>query len=481
MYFKDLRAYISALEDRAEIKTISKEVSPDLEAAEIADRMIKSGGPALLFKNVKGSQFPLLMNMFGTESRTAFSLGVNALNDLQNKMKVLLDQKPPETLWEKLKMIPRLKQLSDMLPKINKDGPCHEVVIKDNPDLNMLPIVKTWPMDGGKFITLPLVFTKDPVTGERNTGMYRMQVYDGRTTGMHWHIHKHGAAHFRKYRQLGKRMDVAVALGVDPQTIYAATAPLPDGVDEMIFAGFLREQPVELVQCINSDIEVPAYAEFVLEGYVDPEEMRTEGPFGDHTGYYSMEDLYPVFHITAITHRKDAIYPATIVGKPPMEDCFIGKATERLFLPLIQKILPEIVDINLPIEGVFHNMAFVSIDKSIPGHARKVINALWGLGQFMLTKMIVVFDKDVDVQNIKDVIWRLGNNVDPQRDVIIQQGPVDVLNHAAPETGFGSKMGIDATKKTAEEGHRRIWPPVIEMPDEIKALVTKSWKEYGFY
>ncbi len=479
MYFKDLRAYISALEDRTEIKTISKEVSPVLEVAEIADRMIKTGGPALRFNNVKDSQFSLVMNMFGTESRMAFSLGVNSLNDLQNKMRALLDQKPPETLWEKLKTLPRLKQLSDMLPKTIKDGPCHEVVLKDNPNLNMLPIVKTWPMDGGKFITLPLVFTNDPVTGDRNVGMYRMHVYDAKTTGMHWHVHKHGAAHFRKYRQLGKRMDVAVVIGIDPQTLYAATAPLPDGVDEMIFAGFLREQPVELVKCINSDIEVPAYAEFVLEGYVDPDEFRTEGPFGDHTGYYSMEDQYPVFHITTITHRNNAIYQATIVGKPPMEDCFIGKATERLFLPLIQKILPEIVDINLPIEGVFHNMAFVSIDKSIPGHARKVINALWGLGQFMLTKIIVVFDKDVDVQNIKDVIWRLGNNVDPQRDIIIQQGPVDVLNHAAPEIGFGSKMGIDATKKTSEEGHKRIWPPTIEMPAEIKELVTKNWKEYG--
>ena len=480
MAFRDLREYVAALEQRGELKVVTREVSPVYEAAEIADRMIKTGGSALLFKNVAGSRFPLVMNMFGTEQRTAFALGVNSLNDLRLRMKALLDQKPPETFWEKLKMLPKLKELSDMLPKVLRDGPCHEVVIQDNPDVTMLPLVKTWPLDGGKFITLPLVFTKDPLSGERNVGMYRMHVYDGRTTGMHWHVHKHGAAHFRKYRQLGKRMDVAVVIGIDPQTIYAGTAPLPDGVDELVFAGFLREQPVELVKCIHSDIEVPAHAEIILEGYVDPEEFRTEGPFGDHTGYYSMEDQYPVFHITAITHRRDAIYPATIVGKPPMEDCFIGKATERLFLPLIQKILPEIVDINLPIEGVFHNMAFVSIDKSIPGHARKVINALWGLGQFMLTKMIIVFDRDVDVQNMKDVIWRLGNNVDPQRDIIIQQGPVDVLNHAAPETGFGSKMGIDATKKTAEEGHRRIWPPVIEMPDEIKTLVTKNWKDYGF-
>lgn len=479
MPFKDLRAYLAALENRGELKIINKEVSPVLEVAEIADRLIKAGGPAVLFKHVQGASFPLLMNMFGTESRTAFALGVSGLNDLQNKMRSLLDQKPPGSLWEKVKMLPKLKQLSDMLPKIRSDGPCHEVIIKNNPDLDKLPVVKTWPLDGGKFITLPLVFTKDPVTGDRNVGMYRMHVYDSKTTGMHWHMHHHGAGHFRKYKQLGRRMDVAVVLGIDPQTLYAATAPLPDGVDEMIFAGFLREEPVELVKCINSDLEVPAHAEFVLEGYVDPNEMRIEGPFGDHTGYYSMEDEYPVFHITAITHRKDAIYPATIVGKPPMEDCYLGKATERLFLPLVQKLLPEIVDINLPIEGVFHNMAFVSIDKSVPGHARKVINALWGLGQFTFTKIVAIFDKDVDVQNIKDVIWRIGNNVDPQRDIIIQQGPVDVLNHASPEIGFGSKMGIDATKKLKEEGHKRIWPPVIEMPAEIKELVTKNWKEYG--
>ncbi len=479
MFFKDLKDYITALEKRGELRVVDKEVSPILEAAEIADRMVKSGGPALLFRNVKGSSFPLLMNMFGTESRTAFALGVDSLSALQDKMRLLLDQKPPDTLWQKLKMLPKLKQFSDMLPKVRSNGPCHDIVIKDNPDLNKLPIVKTWPLDGGKFITLPLIFTRDPVTGERNVGMYRMQVYDGKTTGMHWHMHKHGAAHFRKYKELNRRMDIAVAIGIDPQTLYTATAPLPDGIDEIMFAGFLREEPVELVKCVTMDLEVPAYAEFVLEGYIDPNETRTEGPFGDHTGYYSLEDQYPVFHLTAITHRKDPIYPATIVGRPPMEDCFLGKATERLFLPLIQKILPEIVDINLPIEGVFHNMAFVSIDKTVPGHARKTINALWGLGQFMFTKIIVIFDKDVNVQDIKEVIWRLGNNVDPYRDIIIQRGPVDVLNHAAPEIGFGSKMGIDATKKLREEGHPRAWPSVIEMSPEIKEIVAQNWKEYG--
>lgn len=470
---------MAALERRGELSAIDKEVSPVLEAAEIADRTIKTGGPALLFKHVEGSTFPLLMNMFGTESRTAFALGVDSLNGLQDRMRALVDQRPPASFWEKVKMLPKLKRLSDMLPRVVKDGPCHQVIVEDDPDLGTLPIVKTWPLDGGKFITLPLVFTRDPITGERNTGMYRMHVYDGRTTGMHWHIHHHGAGHFRKHRELGRRMDVAVAIGVDPQTLYAATAPLPDGADEMIFAGFLREEPVELVKCIHSDLEVPAHAEFILEGYVDPAEMRTEGPFGDHTGYYSMEDQYPVFHVTAMTHRRDPVYTATIVGRPPMEDCYLGKATERLFLPLVQKLLPEIVDINLPVEGVFHNMAFVSIDKVFPGHARKVINAIWGLGQFMFTKIVAVFDKDVNVQDIKDVIWRLGNNVDPQRDIIIQQGPVDVLNHASPEIGFGSKMGIDATRKLREEGHSRVWPPVIEMPVEIKELVTRNWKEYG--
>ncbi len=478
MHFKDLRDYLTALEQRGQLKTIEKEVSPLLEAAEIADRAVKTGGPALLFKHVAGSAFPLVMNLFGTESRTALALGVESLNSLRDSMRALLDQKPPESLWEKLKMLPKLKQFSDMLPRVLKDGPCHEVVI-ESPDLGALPILKTWPLDGGKFITLPLVFTKDPITGERNTGMYRMQVYDGNTTGMHWHMHHHGAGHFRKYRQLGRRMDVAVAIGIDPQTLYAATAPLPEGIDEMIFAGFLRQVPVELVRCVHADLEVPAHAEFVLEGYVDPAELRTEGPFGDHTGYYSMEDQYPVFHVTVITHRRDPLYTATIVGKPPMEDCYLGKATERLFLPLVQKLLPEIVDVNLPVEGVFHNMAFVSIDKAFPGHARKVISALWGLGQFMFTKIVVVFDRDVDVQDLRDVIWRLGNNVDPQRDVVIQQGPVDVLDHASPAIGFGSKMGIDATKKLKEEGYTRVWPPVIEMPKEVQDLVTMNWKAYG--
>ncbi|MCL4479737.1 MAG: menaquinone biosynthesis decarboxylase [Deltaproteobacteria bacterium] len=479
MYFKDLRDYLKALANRNELKEIDVLVSPILEVAEIADRTMKSNGPALFFKNVESSSFPLVMNMFGTEKRTAFALGVASLNALQDRMKELIDQKAPESLLDKIKMLPLLKQISDFFPKTRSDGACHEVIINANPDLNILPIVKTWPLDGGKFITLPLVFTKDPETGIRNVGMYRMHVYDEKTTGMHWHVHKHGAGHFRRYKELGKRMDVAVAIGTDPQTLYAATAPLPDGIDEMIFAGFLREEPVELVKCITCDIEVPAYAEFILEGYVDTDELRTEGPFGDHTGYYSMEDKYPVFHITAITHRKNAIYPATIVGKPPMEDGYLGKASERFFLPLIKKMFPEIVDINLPIEGVFHNMAFVSIDKSIPGHARKIINALWGLGQFMFTKFIIVFDRDVNVQDIKEIIWRLGNNVDPLRDTIILSGPVDILNHAAPETGYGSKIGIDATKKLKEEGHLRQWPPDIVMPQEIKELVTKKWKEYG--
>ncbi len=354
------------------------------------------------------------------------------------------------------------------------------MIIKDNPSLDIFPILKTWPLDGGRFITLPMVFTKDPETGVRNCGMYRMQVYDERTTGMHWHMHKDGARHYRKAEAMGRRLEVAVCIGSDPATMYSATAPLPEGIDEMLFAGFLRQEPVELVRCETVDLEVPANAEIVLEGYCEPYERRIEGPFGDHTGYYSLQDEFPVFHITCITHRRDAIYPATIVGKPPMEDCFIAKATERIFLPLIKKQLPEIVDMNLPIEGVFHNIAIVSIDKRYPGHARKVMYALWGMGQMSFTKIIIVMDKDVNVQDLSEVLWRIGNNVDPKRDVVIVEGPLDVLEHASQIPAYGGKLGIDATKKWPSEGFTRPWPPDIKMSEEIVRLVTERWKEYGF-
>ncbi|RMG04114.1 MAG: menaquinone biosynthesis decarboxylase [Nitrospirae bacterium] len=480
MAYKDMREFMQLLENKGLLKRIKAEVDPILEIAEINDRVVKDGGPALLFENPKGADFPCVVNLFGSFERMKLALEVDDLDDIGRQILEFLEPEIPTNIIEKLKTLPKLKRLSDFLPKYVKTGPCKEVIIKDNPSLERIPVLKTWPQDGGRFITLPMVFTKDPETGERNCGMYRMQVYDGKTTGMHWHMHKDGARHYRKAEQMGKRLEVAVAIGSDPAVMYSSTAPLPEGIDEMLFAGFLRKSPVELVKCETVDIEVPANSEFVLEGYCEPGERRVEGPFGDHTGYYSLADEFPVFHITCITHRRDAIYPATIVGKPPMEDCYIGKATERIFLPLMKKQLPEIVDINLPLEGVFHNIALVSIDKRYPGHPRKVMYALWGMGQMSFTKMIVIVDKWVNVQDPSEVVWRIGNNVDPKRDVVILEGPLDVLEHASPIPAYGGKMGIDATKKLPSEGFTRPWPDDIEMSPEIKELVTKRWKEYGF-
>ena len=455
-------------------------MDPVLEMAEINDRVVKAGGPAILFENPRGSKIPCVVNLFGSYERMRLALEVESLDEIGEKMLEFLEPEIPTNFIEKLKALPKLKRLADFIPKYVKNGPCKEVIIKDNPSLDILPVLKTWPLDGGRFITLPLVFTKDPETGARNCGMYRMQVYDGQTTGMHWHVHKDAARHYRKAEAKGEKLEVAVVLGADPATMYSATAPLPENVDEMLFAGFLREAPVELVKCETVDLEVPANAEIVLEGHCLPEERRVEGPFGDHTGYYSLEDMYPVFHLTCITMRKNPVYPATIVGKPPMEDCYIAKATERIFLPLIKKQLPEIADMNLPLEGVFHNLAIVSIDKRYPGHARKIMYALWGLGQMSFVKMIVVVDKWVNVQDISEVLWRLGNNVDPKRDVVILEGPLDVLEHASDRPAYGGKMGIDATKKTPADGFTRRWPPDIEMAEEIKEQVTRRWKEYGF-
>jgi len=480
MAFRDLPAFLSALEARGDLKKITVPVSAELEAAEIADRAVKSGGPALLFTNVKGSSVPLAMNLFGTEERMRFALGVERFDDIGARVREILEPEIPTNFLDKFKMLPRLARLASFLPKTVSYAPCQEVVERERPSLSFLPIVKTWPGDGGPFITLPSVFTKDPKTGRRNAGMYRMHVYDERTTGMHWHVHKGGAQHYRGFRKKRERMPVAVALGGDPATIYAASAPLPEDVDEMMFAGFLRKEPVEMVRCVTSDIEVPAHAEVILEGYVDPEELRTEGPFGDHTGYYSLADQYPVFHLTCVTRRKNPVYPATIVGKPPMEDVFMGKATERIFLPMLQKILPEVVDMNLPVEGIFHNYALFSIDKRYPGHARKVMSAVWGLGLLMFSKFVVVFDADVNIQNLSEALWRIGNNVDPRRDTMIVEGPVDALEHASPVPHYGSKMGIDATRKWASEGFSREWPEDIVMPEEITDLVTRKWKEYGF-
>ncbi len=479
MAYKDLREFISVLEQKGLLRRVKVEVDPILEIAEINDRVVKQKGPALLFENPKGARYPCVVNLFGSFERMKLALNVESLDDIGCQILEFLEPEIPTNLIEKLKTLPKLKRLSDFLPKYVKNGPCKEVIIKDNPSLDVFPILKTWPQDGGRFITLPMVFTKDPETGERNCGMYRMQVYDSRTTGMHWHMHKDGARHYRKAERMGKRLEVAVAIGSDPATMYSATAPLPPGIDEMLFAGFLRKSPVEMVRCETVDLEVPANSEIVLEGYCEPGERRIEGPFGDHTGYYSLQDEFPVFHITCITHRKDPLYPATIVGKPPMEDCFIAKATERIFLPLIRKQLPEIVDMNLPIEGVFHNIAVVSIDKQYPGHPRKVMYALWGMGQMSFTKMIVVVDSWVNVQDPAEVVWRIGNNVDPKRDVVILEGPLDVLEHASAIPAYGGKMGIDATKKWPSEGFSRDWPDDIVMLPEIKKLVDERWDEYG--
>ncbi|AEF94441.1 menaquinone biosynthesis decarboxylase, SCO4490 family [Desulfotomaculum nigrificans CO-1-SRB] len=481
MAYQDLRDYLRTLESKGLLKRIKTEVSADLEITEISDRVVKAGGPTLLFENVRGYQMPVVTNLMGTLEHMKLALQVDDLDDIGRQMLEFLQ--PPELptgFIDKLKALPKLAQLSSFLPKIVRTGPCKEVVIKDKPSLAALPVLKCWPQDGGPFITLPLVFTKDPETGRRNVGMYRMQVYDEITTGMHWHMHKDGAENHRKQKRQNKPLEVAVALGADPACIFSAVAPLPPGIDEMLLAGFLRKEPVELVKCETVDIEVPARAEIILEGYVDPEETRLEGPFGDHTGYYSLADYYPVFHLTCITHRKNPIYPATIVGKPPIEDNFIGKAIERTFLPLLKLQLPEIVDMNMPPEGVFHNCVIVSIKKRYPGHAKKVMSALWGMGQMMFAKLIIVVDDHVNVQNPSEVAWRVFNNIDPRRDVMMVDGPLDALDHSSPMPFYGSKMGIDATKKWPAEGHNREWPDDIEMSEEIKSLVDRKWQSYGF-
>jgi 4-hydroxy-3-polyprenylbenzoate decarboxylase len=480
MAYIDLRDYIKHLEQCCELMRVKHRVSPKLEITEIADRTVKSGGPALLFENVEGSDLPVLINHYGSMRRMAMALGVENLDEIGAAIVNLIQAEAPGGLIEKMMMMPKLAKLASAFPKTVNKAPCQEVVrIGEGAGLAFMPILTCWPGDGGPFITLPMVFTKDPNTDKRNVGMYRMHVYDDKTTGMHWHIHKVGARHYAEYEKRGERMPVAVALGGDPAITYAATAPVPEDFDEMIFAGFLRKAPVEMAQCKSVDLQVPANSEIVLEGYVEPGERRVEGPFGDHTGYYSPADEYPVFHLTCVTHRKDPVYPATVVGKPPMEDCFIGKATERIFLPLIKTQIPEIVDINLPVEGIFHNIALVSIKKRYPMQARKVVNALWGLGQMALTKIIIVFDENIDVQDISEVIWRLGSNIDPQRDVFFSEGPVDVLDHAAPQALFGSKMGIDATKKLEGEKHFRLWPDDIVMSREITEKIDSIWGELG--
>lgn len=481
MSFKDLRAFMAELENRGLLKRIKIEVDAELEITEISDRVVKNGGPALLFERVKGYNMPVVTNLFGTLERMRIALGVNDLDQIgEEVLNIIQPAEMPSTFMDKLKALPKLAALSSFIPKVVKSGPCKEIICKEKPSLAEIPVLKCWPDDGGPFITLPLVFTKDPETGRRNVGMYRMQVYDECTTGMHWHIHKDAAGHYAKEQKGGEgRMPVAVALGADPSVIFAATAPLPAGIDEMLFAGFLRRDPVELVKCETVDIEVPAQAEIILEGYVNIGETRLEGPFGDHTGYYSLADQYPVFHLTCVTRRKNPVYPATIVGRPPMEDAFLGKATERIFLPLMRMQLPEVVDMNMPPEGVFHNCVIVSIKKSYPGQAKKVMSALWGMGLMMLAKLIIVVDEGVDVQNVSEVMWRVFNNIDARRDVMLVEGPLDALDHSSPMPHLGTKMGIDATRKWPSEGHPREWPGDIVMSEEIVKLVDGKWDKYG--
>jgi len=483
MKFKDLREFIIFLEQKGELRRISAPVSWDLEIAEIADRMVKRNGPALLFENVTGYDIPVLINMYASERRMAWALGVERLDDLVERFKELLGliHGPPEGLLNKLRTLGQIVHMGSFQPKTVTRAPCQEVVIEgDDVDLFQLPILKCWPLDGGRYITLPLVITRDPDTGIQNYGIYRLQVFDSNTTGMHWQTHKVGTHHYRVNREKGiTRMEVAVALGADPATIWTGSAPLPPDMDEMAVAGFIREEGVELVKAHNSDLMVPAHAEIVIEGYVVPGEERLEGPFGDHTGYYSMEDEYPVFHVECITRRRDPIYPTIIVGRPPMEDYWMGKVSERLFLPAIRMVLPEVVDMNMPAEGIFHNLVIVSIKKEYPGQARKVMHGLWGLGLMSLAKTIIVVDHFVDVQDLSQVTWRVTNNIDPARDILITSGPLDDLDHAATTPKFGGKVGIDATQKGPLEGHQREWPPDIVMSAEIKDLVDRKWQEYG--
>src|SRR5579884_796682 len=460
MALRDLRDWIALLEREGELVRVAAEVDPNLEITEIVDRTVKSGGPALLFEHPKGSEHPLLINQFGSERRMCLAFGVERLDEVARRVADVLEMQPPSGLIEKVRVLQKLKSIADSRPRTVGKGVCQEIVLRgDEVDLGLLPIQRCWPGDPAPFITLPAVITHDPRTGGRNVGMYRMQVVDRRTTFMHWQIHKDGRA---DYLAAAGRIEVAVALGLDPVTAYSASAPLPKHVDELMLAGFLRGEPVELVKGVSVGVEVPARAEIVLEGYVERDEVGEEGPFGDHTGFYTAAEPFPVFHVTAMTMRRDAIYPSIVVGKPPQEDAWLGKATERIFLPAIRATLPEVVDYDLPVAGAFHNCCLVSIRKQFPGHARKVMSAIWGLGMLSLTKCVVV----------------VGAHVDPKRDVVLGEGPLDHLDHAPERQFVGGKLGIDATAKWPEEGARP-WPEEIAMSPEIKQLVDRRWDEYG--
>lgn len=480
MKYSNLNDFILTLEKHGLLKRVQAEVSPELEITEITDRMMAADGPALLFENVKGYDVPVLTNLFGSHKKMALALGVDDVDQIADRISTLLNtvQNPPKTLGKKLHLLGELIKIGRLSPKTVNKAPCQEVIITDEyVDLLQFPILKNWPLDGGKFITLPLVVTQDPNKSSQNYGIYRIQVYDKNTTGMHWQTHKGAADH---YRNTTDKLDVSVAIGSDPATIWSGSAPLPPDVDEMLLAGFVRNSPVQLVKCISNNLKVPANSEIILEGYVLKGETRLEGPFGDHTGYYSEADQYPVFHVTTITHRKNPIYPSALVGKPPKEDYWMGKVTERLFLPLIKLTLPEIHDINMPAEGIFHNMIIVSIDKRYPGQAYKVMNGLWGMGLLTLTKTIIIVDKFVDIHNISELAWRVLCNVNYETDILLSKGPLDDLDHSNPSAKIGAKLGIDATRKIDGEGYTSIWPDDVDMSEEIKQLVNTRWQEYGF-
>jgi len=477
--FTDLREFVAQLDKHSRLRRIPAPVSRDLEIAEIVDRVSKGpadGNVALLFERVEGFDVPVLANAFGSEDRMALALGVERLDDLGARVARLLDVKIPGTFAERWRKLGTLVELARSAPRRVGEAPCQEVVETDGGSLASLPILRCWPGDGGRYITLPAVFTRDPRTGARNVGMYRLQVFDDTTLGMHWQIHKGGAEH---HAVASSRMPVAIALGGDPALIYAASAPLPPGVDEVVFAGWLRGRPIEMARCRTVDLEVPAQSEIVLEGWVDPAERRLEGPFGDHTGYYSLAREYPVFHLSALTRRARPLYPTTIVGRPPQEDYWLGKATERLFLPIIRLMLPEVVDINMPAEGIFHNLVIVSIRKRYPGQARKVMTALWGMGLMMLAKTIVVVSEQVNVHDLSEVAWRATGNIDPKRDLVVLEGPMDDLDHAALRHRFGGKLGVDATEKGPLDDIAQPWPEEIRMSEDIRARVTQRWKDYG--
>jgi 4-hydroxy-3-polyprenylbenzoate decarboxylase len=501
MAFRSFEDFVEQLDHAGELRRITEEVDTDLVIAEWANREMKSpsGGKALLFEKPiidrKPSAFPVAINTMGSRKRIAMALGVNEVADLAQEIQLILKAKPPTDLREGFALLKQGIHLLHARPKRVKEAVCQEVVqtldseqtsnnaspARTKPQISLLnlPILKCWPKDGGRFITFPNVHTRDPESGARNVGMYRMQIFDERTTAMHWQVHKVGARHGKVYYQRGERMPVAVTLGGDPALTFAATAPLPDGLDEILFAGFLRKKSVELVKCKTIDVEVPADADFVLEGFVQPGEMRPEGPFGDHTGFYTAVEDYPVFHLTAITHRRAAIYPTTIVGPPPMEDFYMGDATVRIFLPVFKMNFPELVDMTLPPEGVFHNLVFVSIRKQYPYQAFKVMHGLWGMGQMMFSKYIVVVDEDCDVHNTSEVLFRLCANTDPERDSTIIRNPSDSLDHAPTEQNIGSHMGIDATRKLPGENYHRRWPELLKMDERVQAIVDSLRKNQG--